>query len=204
MTSTMVMQLWTMKWAGLAFGATATLGIAMGWSAAWAQQRELRPNEIVARLFPPEWSPPRSLPRRSEQSGVSERQMAFDPKFNSYSTLALPTLPFPLADVFKQGPAKPTESPSANARSAFFNEAQIASIKDRLKLTPQQARYWPAVESALRAIAWRKTREGTAILDPDGVQRLNVAARELVKNLSEVQKREVQTLVHLVGLKNQQ
>src|ERR1700676_3630419 len=35
---------------------------------------------------------------------------------------------------------------------SFFNEAQLASIKARLKLTPAQQPHWPPVESALRAI----------------------------------------------------
>ena len=35
--------------------------------------------------------------------------------------------------------------------------------------------------------------------DPDSIERLNAAARELVKHLNEAQKREVQTLAHLVG-----
>ena len=36
---------------------------------------------------------------------------------------------------------------------ALLSDAQIAGIKDRLKLTPSQEYYWPAIENALRAVA---------------------------------------------------
>ena len=41
----------------------------------------------------------------------------------------------------------------------MLNDAQIASIKARLHLTPDQERMWPAVEAALRNIAYAKARE---------------------------------------------
>jgi hypothetical protein len=167
-------------WAGLAVLATAAT---VGATAAWAQQTELTPAQIIAHRFPRDWSPAPVLPLLVEQGRSFEKHIASDPIFNSYSA-------------WTQARVRPTNG------DAFFNNAQIASIKDRLKLTPAQARYWPAVESALRAVAVRKTREGRVALDPNAMQRLETAARELVKNLSEAQKREVQTLVNLVGLKN--
>ena len=38
----------------------------------------------------------------------------------------------------------------------MLNDAQIASIKQRLKLTAEQERMWPAVEAALRKIVYTK------------------------------------------------
>jgi hypothetical protein len=165
---------------------------------ALAQQRELSPAETVAVRFPREWNPAVEMPLLAKHGRHFEQRPA--PPFNSYSPPALPGLPHPVTDVAKE--TRPYADPFAN-RNAFFNEMQIVSIKDRLKLTPEQARYWPPVESALRAIVLRKTRDGVTAPDPDSVERLNAAARELVKHLSEAQKREVQTLAHLVGLRNQ-
>ena len=41
-------------------------------------------------------------------------------------------------------PPKPT--------NVILNDAQIASLKQRLKLSPSQESYWPELEAALRAV----------------------------------------------------
>jgi hypothetical protein len=92
--------------------------------------------------------------------------------------------------------------------SSFFNEAQLASIKTRLKLTPSQQPYWPPLESALRAIQWHRsadksghnTQAKSLDLDGEEVQRLRVAASPLVMTLRADQKDEVRTLLQLMGL----
>jgi hypothetical protein len=95
-------------------------------------------------------------------------------------------------------------SVSTKQTAAVFSDRQLISIRDRLKLTPDQARYWPAVEEALRALTWHRSRgrpgvsDGT--LDPNGVRGLVAAATPLALTLREEQKREVRTLAHLVGL----
>jgi hypothetical protein len=92
---------------------------------------------------------------------------------------------------------------------ALLSDAQIASIKERLKLSSNQESYWPAVEKALRAVARKihATRQadpsGTAaIIDPESeeVQQLKSAAMPLLFQLREDQKREVRTLARLIGL----
>src|SRR6202011_2578623 len=83
---------------------------------------------------------------------------------------------------------------------ALLSDAQIAGIKERLKLSSAQESYWPAVESALRAVARKihATRQADpnatgAPIDPDAeeVQRLKSAAMPLLFQLREDQKREV-------------
>ena len=91
----------------------------------------------------------------------------------------------------------------------MLSDAQIASIKERLKLSSYQETYWPAVEKALRAVA-RKIHasrqadpNGTgAIIDPESaeVQQLKSAAMPLLFQLREDQKREVRSLARLIGL----
>jgi hypothetical protein len=107
--------------------------------------------------------------------------------------------------VLPKTPAAPRAAP--NRPGALFNDAQIASIKSRLKLTPDQQRHWPAVETALRDISWRRTgpeRKGPGTvpgtLDPGGVERLKSAAIPLIMTLREDQKSEVRKLAHLMGL----
>jgi hypothetical protein len=103
------------------------------------------------------------------------------------------------------GPASPS--------NAVLNNAQIASIKERLKLTSYQSQLWGPVESALRDIAWQGHAEpGRKVasnghggsIDPSSmpVQRLKSAAFPLIMSLSEDQKQEVRTMVRLLGLEN--
>jgi hypothetical protein len=89
---------------------------------------------------------------------------------------------------------------------ALLSDTQIAGIKERLKLSSDQEFYWPAVESALRAIARKihATRQAdpAALIDPDAaeVQQLKSAAMPLLFQLREDQKREVRALARIIGL----
>jgi hypothetical protein len=139
------------------------------------------------------------MPVLVTQGRSFEQQSTARPSFDSYAHP--PGLPSPWTGALADRPARPSATP-INPNS-FFNEAQIASLKERLKLTREQERYWPAVEQALRVVAFRKSRDGAAAIDPASVHGLTLAARELLKYLSEPQKREVEMLAHLVGLKNQ-
>jgi len=87
-----------------------------------------------------------------------------------------------------------------------FNDAQIASIKTRLRLTTDQQRYWPAVETALRGITYSKdsSRKSSklAAVDPSSpaIQQLKSAATPLIMSFNEQQKDEVRQLARLMGL----
>jgi hypothetical protein len=98
-----------------------------------------------------------------------------------------------------------------NRPGYMLNDAQIASIKARLNLTPDQERMWPAVETALRNMAYTHAQEarartvaGTtaqaAAVDPDAVQGLKSAAVPLIMSFNSVQKDEVRSIVHVMGL----
>jgi hypothetical protein len=110
-------------------------------------------------------------------------------------------------------PERRAEPPrAANPRGLVFNDAQIVSIKERLNLTPSQERMWPAVEVALRDLAYKKPAAGaqktaqgatrTQTLDPNSaeVERLKSAAIPLVMSFDYEQKRELRTLANLIGL----
>jgi hypothetical protein len=105
---------------------------------------------------------------------------------------------------------KPVARPAPQKPYALLSDAQIAGIKQRLRLSSDQEYYWPAVESALRAVArkihaTRRTDPGAAgapPIDPEAaeVQQLKSAAMPLLFQLREDQKQEVRTLARLIGL----
>lgn len=112
-----------------------------------------------------------------------------------------------------QAVAPPPPKPKAVAKPqksyALLSDEQIAGIKERLKLSPSQEYYWPAVENALRAVAHKihaarkADPNGPAVpLDPDGaeVQQLKSAAFPLLFQLREDQKQEVRSLARTIGL----
>jgi len=120
-------------------------------------------------------------------------------------------------------PDEPPAPPSPPKRAAqpahpapvshnLLNNAQIASIRNRLKLTTYQDQLWPPVESALRDIdlgkdSKAKTPKGesrAAAIDPNSppVQRLKSAAVPLIMSFNDDQKQEVRTLLRLMGLES--
>jgi ABC-type transporter Mla MlaB component len=170
------------------------------------------------------------------QSPVSNRQAKQDRLgVVSYALASLepasprtPALTEPLRQAFASGNASDLEAPKVAAPMApasqkpklaakpplqktyaLLSDAQIAGIKERLKLSSDQEYYWPAVENALRAVARRihATRQvdpnaAGALIDPDAaeVQQLKSAAMPLLFQLREDQKQEVRTLARLIGL----
>jgi hypothetical protein len=96
-----------------------------------------------------------------------------------------------------------------NERPGFvLNDAQIASIKERLHLTSGQEEMWPAVEAALRNFAYAHLRDPrkhgaapvqVASADPE-VQDLKSAAIPLIMSFNAEQKDEVRNIAHVMGL----
>jgi hypothetical protein len=88
--------------------------------------------------------------------------------------------------------------------NTVLNHAQIASIKKRLNLTPEQEGYWPAVEAELRKMEYVKGTKGTKTAQIDmtkmDVQGLRDAGFPLVMSFSSEQRNELRSLAHLLGL----
>ncbi len=104
---------------------------------------------------------------------------------------------------------KPALKPEVQKAYALLSDGQIASIKERLKLSSSQEYYWPAVETALRAVARKihathhaNAKPGSMPIDPDSdeVQQLKSAAMPLLWQLRDDQKDEVRKLARLIGL----
>ncbi len=115
----------------------------------------------------------------------------------------------PASVPFASPKPKVVAKPAPQKTYALLSDEQIAGIKERLKLSSSQDSYWPAVESALRAVARKihATRQtapnATGMpIDPDAeeVQQLKSAAMPLLFQLREDQKREVRALARLIGL----
>ena len=101
---------------------------------------------------------------------------------------------------------QPAAAKPVQRSNTVLNESQIASIKRRLNLTPDQERYWPAVAAELRKMEYKKEKSGqgsrmasidTSKMDVNG---LKSAGFPLVMSFSEEQRRELRSLAHLLGL----
>ncbi len=104
---------------------------------------------------------------------------------------------------------KPVARPAPQKSYSLLSDAQIAGIKDRLKLSSSQEYYWPSVETALRNVARRiqanklsNPHVAGVQIDPDSqeVQELKSAAMPLLFQLRDDQKEEVRKLARLIGL----
>jgi len=87
--------------------------------------------------------------------------------------------------------------------SNVFTDSEIAAIKAKLRLSPQQQQYWPAVASALRNIDYIRHPGGkSASIDANspGVQQLKSAAFPLIMSFDEEQKSQVRQLARNMGL----
>jgi hypothetical protein len=113
-----------------------------------------------------------------------------------------------VALAFSPAAAAPDPSNAPGNLNGLLNDAQIVGIEKRLRLTPQQAKHWPAVAAALRSLGRRYFQSGRRhqyaapkidVNSPE-VQRLIETAMPLIQELSDDQKREVRQLVRLIGL----
>ncbi|MGJ5175856.1 hypothetical protein ACQR16_17630 [Bradyrhizobium oligotrophicum] len=106
-------------------------------------------------------------------------------------------------------PAPAPLKPEVQKAYSLLSDTQIASIKERLRLSSSQEYYWPAVETALRAVARKihvarqgAAKPGAVPIDPDSdeVQQLKSAAMPLLWQLRDDQKDEVRRLARTIGL----
>ena len=127
------------------------------------------------------------------------------------ATAAAVQAPAPVAEVAAPRPKPAALKPEVQKAYTLLSDGQIANIKERLKLSSSQEYYWPAVETALRAVAKKlhSTRQVASAkpgsmpaIDPDSdeVQQLKSAAMPLLWQLRDDQKDEVRKLARLIGL----
>ena len=175
--------------------------------------RESKQDRLaVAKLALASFDPPQTA---SLQANSPEANSVGEPLRQAYAATAptdieLPRVMAPVAPA-QVTPPKPkaVAKPAPPKSYALLSDEQIAGIKERLRLSSAQESYWPAVESALRAVArkihaTRKTDPNTTgvPIDPDAeeVQQLKSAAMPLLFQLREDQKQEVRSLARIIGL----
>jgi hypothetical protein len=166
----------------------------------------------VAMVSPATSSPSEQLPIAASAVPAAEQRVV---QMASLDTVA------PSAANARTSSSRPAASATAKASAAparppairtgyILDDAQIASIKTRLHLTPDQERMWPAVEAALRNMAYKRTQQAAArgagrgaqaaAVDPEAVEGLKSAAVPLILSFSSEQKGEVRSLAHVMGL----
>ncbi len=166
-----------------------------------------------------------SAPQAHAQLASAETG-AMPPVASAAEPVRSPNMPLPnmslpkisaLAPAIAAAPPRVNRAPAAPRRAVMnragfmLDDAQIASIKQRLRLTPDQEQMWPAVEAALRNIAYTRAQQArrrgvsgdttqVADIDPQSVQGLKSAAVPLIMSFDEEQKQEVRNLAHVMGL----
>ena len=158
----------------------------------------------LAAYEPPQTTAALSEPLRQAYASATPADIGL-PKEVAPAAATSPAASLPAAPKPKPVVAKPQPQKTY----ALLSDVQIAGIKDRLKLSASQESYWPAVETALRAVA-RKIHAGrqanpnaTGVqIDPESaeVQQLKSAAMPLLFQLREDQKNEVRSLARVIGL----
>jgi len=184
--------------------------------------REVKQDKLAVTTLPFAFGTPQNSGLKEPLRQAYAASSPADLEAAAAVTSALPASPSALAPIslIPPGLARPDPTPAAKPKAAaakpqppkpyaVLSDAQIAGIKDRLRLTSDQESYWPAVESALRAVARRiqvarlsNPNAGNMPIDPDSeeVQQLKSAAMPLLFQLREDQKDEVRRLARVIGL----
>jgi len=213
---------------GLVAGITLRSGLSPASTTAVAATiANMAPSDIVNLRFPSDWTEPEPAeapaPRMLAFAGDDGSFTLFSPKpiypIAEAIPLAAPEMPTRSKSAAQTAPAKMMALASLSSKpvnvapkpatrtNAVLNDSQIASIKKRLNLTPDQERYWPAVEAELRKMEYKKDKtQGTRMAAIDtskvDVEGLKSAGFPLVMSFSDDQKRELKSLAHLLGLEN--
>jgi hypothetical protein len=150
-----------------------------------------------------------------EQPALEKTSVPSDPRMMQTASLDSPpaaaAAEAPARSALRAKPPAAPTRPLANSRPGYIlDDAQIASIKERLHLTPDQESMWPAVEAALRNMAYKRAQRAAArgaarnvqaaAVDPEAVQGLKSAAVPLIMSFNAEQKEEVRSLAHVMGL----
>ena len=172
---------------------------------------ETASGNILGSVEPALFSPNPMVPPPARRPDV---QAALPEKASPALPPARPKAAAPRPFIEARAVPAPTPAYRGADRPGFvLDDAQIASIRQRLRLTPDQERMWPAVEAALRNIAYERALDarrrgapanGNAVasIDPNGaaVQDLKSAAIPLIMSFNDEQRNEVRSLAHVMGL----
>jgi len=206
-------------------GAAGATGLGAGFQARTAlapgsvpDAFEITASEAVDLRFPVEWNAASAAAPVLAFASADGEMTLFDPNPTYPVSQANPlpitaevtANPRPVVQAAAIRPV-PVHRPVHRA-NAVLSDSQIASIKRRLNLTPDQERYWPAVEAQLRKMEYKKdaaekastksVRLASVDMDKVDVEGLKTAGFPLVMSFSDDQRRELKSLAHLLGLES--
>jgi hypothetical protein len=185
-----------------------------------AKLAEMAPAETVNLRFPADWieaaadnAPPRMLAFASADGGMTYfAPRPIYPLADAQAEASAPAAeakpqPAPTKVALASASAKPAAVAPKPRSNAVLNDSQIAGIKRRLNLTPEQERYWPAVEAELRKMEYNKKAPGGSRMASVDMSKVNIeglksAGFPLVMSFSDDQRRELKSLAHLLGLES--
>lgn len=133
------------------------------------------------------------MPDFSEAMPASPVNLSFE--------TALQYMAAPPSDIWSPKPAGP-----AKPSTILLDDKQIASIKQRLRLTKAQLELWPPVEKALKDLLEllhdrrRQPAEKVLAANSDAVKRLTDVGAPFFAKLRPEQRSEVKSLARMVGL----
>lgn len=212
-------------WLGI-IAVAAAASLAWAWRAILPKNPQISATEVIDLRFPAEWTSSTHtsaaayvLAHALSREQASREPPPLDP-FDWLSQALLfdqarqeliarpdPGTPLGHFELPDNAAVSAAPAPSSSGRASpasLLNDAQIASIKGRLNLTPEQEQLWPPVEEALRTVAWRgnpdKLDARSATLDPTGILKLKTALTPFLKTLNAEQKDELRMIAHLMGL----
>jgi hypothetical protein len=212
---------------GLVAGFQARPTLTPGANSVALENFQISAAEVVELRFPAEWSATAAAAPVLAFASADGEITLFDP--NPVYPVAqakpiapeAPTNPKPIASepapnpkpVVQAAVVKPVPAHKpAHRPNAVLSESQIASIKRRLNLSPDQERYWPAVEAQLRKMEYKKdagdkqgaksVRLASVDMSKVDVEGLKTAGFPLVMSFSDDQRRELRSLAHLLGLES--
>ena len=205
---------------GLAAGFNARAGLSPqpASSTVVAAIADMAPSDCVNLRFPADWADAavepasRMLALASADSGdislFSPRPTYAATDADAPARLEAMPRPRPAEAPAKVALASAAAKPVKPRSNLVLNDSQIASIKKRLNLTPEQERYWPAVEAELRKMEYnKKSASGGSHMASIDMSKVNVeglksAGYPLVMSFSDDQRRELKSLAHLLGLES--
>jgi hypothetical protein len=191
---------------------------------------EITASEVVDLRFPADWHVAGAAAPVLAFASADGEITLFDPNPVYSLGHAKPLPPTPEVTVASKSAPEVTVNPKpvvqaavkpapvhrpVHRSNAVLSDSQIASIKRRLNLSPDQERYWPAVEAQLRKMEYKKdakdaadkpSAKGVRLASVDmskvDVEGLKTAGFPLVMSFSDDQRRELKSLAHLLGLES--
>jgi hypothetical protein len=98
---------------------------------------------------------------------------------------------------------------SHTSQTKVVTEGHIARLKAALRLTSAQLHYWPAVESALRSLSHRQSKDrsadgmarriAAAAVDANALRRVVSAAGPLIGSLDDKQRQDGMRIIRSLG-----